>query len=84
MALYLFLGLYTLVIVLEGMFMPKDHDAWCPYGNQQTNGRTYSNPDHNSHICHYYRLPQLLYLSKDECDKGRRLLASVIYGGIIG
>ena len=44
----------------------------------------YENPDYDTDPCRYLRLPELLYLTLEECDVSRRLLVSVILGGAIG
>lgn len=47
-------------------------------------GKHYENPDYNTDPCRYERVPYLLYLTPEECDLCRRMLASVVFGGIIG
>lgn len=47
-------------------------------------GKNYENPDYNTDPCRYERVPYLLYLTPEECDLCRRMLASVVFGGIIG
>lgn len=44
----------------------------------------YSNPDYLLDPCRYLRTPFLSYLTIEECDMCRRLLCSVLFGGIIG
>lgn len=43
-----------------------------------------ANADHISDPCRYERIPYLFGVTIEECDFSRRLLASVILGGIIG
>ncbi|KAG7367407.1 MgtC family protein [Nitzschia inconspicua] len=44
----------------------------------------YANPDYVVDPCRYLRVPYLCYLTMEECDMCRRLLCSVLFGGIIG
>jgi putative Mg2+ transporter-C (MgtC) family protein len=44
----------------------------------------YENPDYDTDPCRYIRLPELCFLTLEECDISRRLLMSVILGGAIG
>lgn len=44
----------------------------------------YSNPDYILDPCRYLRTPFLSCLTMEECDMCRRLLCSVLLGGIIG
>ena len=46
--------------------------------------REYANPDYITDPCRYVRLPQLVWLTLEECDMSRRMLTSVILGGAIG
>lgn len=46
--------------------------------------REYDNPDFDQNPCHYARVPHLFWLTMQECDLSRRMLASVILGGAIG
>jgi len=46
--------------------------------------KKYDNPDYNSHPCHIIRIPSLFYLTLEECDLSRRMVASIIFGGFIG
>lgn len=44
----------------------------------------YANPDYITDPCRYLRVPQLSYITLEECDMCRRLLCSVLLGGVIG
>lgn len=44
----------------------------------------YDNPDYNHSPCHITRIPSLFYLTLEECDLSRRMVASIIFGGFIG
>lgn len=44
----------------------------------------YHNPDYILDPCRYLRVPYLCYVTMEECDMCRRLLSSVLLGGIIG
>ncbi|KAL3922352.1 MAG: hypothetical protein SGILL_002251 [Bacillariaceae sp.] len=58
---------------------------WCgSTANTDTEESPYDNPDYITDPCRYLRVPQLFYLTMEECDMSRRLLCSVILGGIIG
>jgi len=52
--------------------------------NDDETSSEYENPDYITDPCRYKRLPELLYLTLEECDLSRRMLASVIFGGAIG
>jgi len=49
-----------------------------------SNATVYENPDYNTDPCRYERLPHLCWLTIEECDISRRMLASVFLGGAIG
>jgi hypothetical protein len=44
----------------------------------------YHNPDYILDPCRYLRVPYVFYITMEECDMCRRLLCSVLLGGIIG
>jgi len=44
----------------------------------------YPNPDFNDDPCRDFRSIRLLFLTRDECDYGRRLVASMVLGCAIG
>ena len=46
--------------------------------------RKFPNPDFPDDICRSTRFAKLLFLTSQECDFGRRILASVFFGGVIG
>jgi hypothetical protein len=46
--------------------------------------KEYENPDYITDPCWYIRVPQLGWLTLEECDMCRRMLTSVILGGAIG
>ena len=46
--------------------------------------KEYENPDYITDPCWYVRVPQLGWLTLEECDLSRRMLTSVILGGAIG
>lgn len=46
--------------------------------------KEYANPDYITDPCRYFRIPQLAWLTLEECDFSRRMLTSVILGGAIG
>jgi hypothetical protein len=46
--------------------------------------KEYENPDYITDPCWYIRVPQLGWLTLEECDMSRRMLTSVILGGAIG
>lgn len=60
--------------LLSGDFTVKESSA----------EHSYANPDYIMDPCRYLRVPELLYVTLEECDMSRRLLCSVILGGIIG
>ena len=81
---YILVLLYSILIcmgpTLLAYIIPKEE--WC--GLAAGNDKTYNNPDYITDPCRYLRVPQLLYLTMEECDMSRRLLCSVLLGGIIG
>lgn len=44
----------------------------------------YTNPSFHYDPCRYMRRPALLWLTRNECSFGRRLLSAVLLGGIVG
>jgi len=78
----------------------QEESDWCPLyiggeRNPKSSGavfnwdipiqdREYNNPDFDQDPCHYARVPQLVWLTLQECDMSRRMLTSVILGGAIG
>ena len=52
--------------------------------DKNSNGVAHENVDYKVNQCLYVRQLQLLYLNRQECCYGRRLVVSVILGGIIG
>ena len=44
----------------------------------------YSNPVYDDNPCQFFRSPHLLFMNRQECCFGRRLVISVILGGFIG
>jgi len=44
----------------------------------------YNNPSYIYKPCHHIRLPALLWMTRTECNFGRRLLAAAFLGGIVG
>mmetsp|Transcript_3420 Transcript_3420/g.6596 ORF Transcript_3420/g.6596 Transcript_3420/m.6596 type:complete len:470 (-) Transcript_3420:815-2224(-) len=52
--------------------------------NEDEEAQKYENPDYDDTPCRHERLPQLLYLTLEECDLSRRMASSVIFGGFIG
>jgi len=44
----------------------------------------FENPGYNENPCRHQRMAKLLFLTPDECSFGRRLVMSVIMGGIVG
>jgi hypothetical protein len=59
--------------MISGDF-PVTHNADNPYAN----------PDYITDPCRYLRVAELFYFTLEECDMSRRLLCSVLLGGIIG
>jgi uncharacterized membrane protein YhiD involved in acid resistance len=55
-----------------------DHDC------EETYDIKYENPTYVGTPCRHTRYPFLLYLTPDECAYGRRIVMSVVLGGIIG
>jgi putative Mg2+ transporter-C (MgtC) family protein len=45
---------------------------------------TFPNPEYKDDACYYTRTVYLCFLTPEECSFGRRLVASVVLGGIIG
>lgn len=46
--------------------------------------RKYDNPDYDDSPCRITRIESLFYLTLEECDLSRRMVASIIFGGFIG
>lgn len=47
-------------------------------------GKAWANPAYNDDPCRSVRFQELLWLTREECGWGRRLLTSVVLGGVIG
>jgi hypothetical protein len=63
------------------------NDRFLISGDGETSSNSdgpYDNPDYILDPCRYLRVPYLSYLTMEECDMCRRLLCSVLLGGIIG
>ena len=67
------------VIVVLEPFIPVNCDE-----NASENSTEYLNPSYVYYPCRHQRLGRLLFLTPEECDFGRRLVASVVLGGVIG
>ena len=55
----------------------------CPQAENYT-PREFPNPEYNDDPCYRFHTPYLLYLSREECSFGRRMIASTLLGGVIG
>ena len=76
---YLLTALYVFsvsIVCVAELFM--DHDC------EETYDIKYENPSYVDTPCRHTRYPSLLYLTPDECAYGRRIVMSVVLGGIIG
>lgn len=80
---YAIVLLYTIscsiVVTLEPYLLPE----YCHDKPERTT-IDYPNPLYEMTPCKYRRLPQLLFLTPMECAFGRRLVMSVLLGGLIG
>jgi len=74
---------YTFVILLGEVLILSSVSGWCPYAG--TVRTSYPNPDTAARdVCYYYRTPYLLGLNPFECDFGRRVISSLLFGSFIG
>lgn len=74
----------TIIAILgEAWFLPTSQVDWCNI-DKSLYPSEYKNPDHDSDPCMYYRTIYLLLLTRDECEFLRRLILSVLFGGVIG
>eukprot|EP00588_Corethron_pennatum_P025282 CAMPEP_0194317296 /NCGR_PEP_ID=MMETSP0171-20130528/14029_1 /TAXON_ID=218684 /ORGANISM="Corethron pennatum, Strain L29A3" /LENGTH=308 /DNA_ID=CAMNT_0039073821 /DNA_START=232 /DNA_END=1155 /DNA_ORIENTATION=- len=82
-AMYVVLFSLTCIVLFGERFfrLDENEDEWCDLVYE---GQEYENPDYDPNPCLRVPLPQLLWLSRHDCDVSRRLLASVFLGGIIG
>jgi hypothetical protein len=78
---YLFVLIYVLMCCSVFVVEPYISTPECPISHAAI---TMPNPLYEVDPCRTYRYIQLLYLTRTECSFGRRLVASVIYGGIVG
>lgn len=79
---YGFAVLYVLSVCLVVVLEPL-----IPLGCDRNDADTsieYTNPSYVYYPCSHKRMPHLLFLTIEECDFGRRLVASVCLGAIIG
>eukprot|EP00522_Entomoneis_paludosa_P019092 CAMPEP_0172449254 /NCGR_PEP_ID=MMETSP1065-20121228/8004_1 /TAXON_ID=265537 /ORGANISM="Amphiprora paludosa, Strain CCMP125" /LENGTH=289 /DNA_ID=CAMNT_0013200881 /DNA_START=208 /DNA_END=1077 /DNA_ORIENTATION=+ len=74
----LFVLSVSVVVVLEPII-----PLWCDE-DAQDKSIEYLNPSYVYYPCRHKRAPHLLFLTPEECDFGRRLVASVFLGSIIG
>ena len=97
---YVFVSCYTCIILIGPLLLSFQKESdWCPvYQREDRNlkssavfnwdipieDREYNNPDFIQDPCRYARVPQLVWLTLEECDMSRRMLTSVILGGAIG
>jgi hypothetical protein len=68
-----------IVVVIQvflGVLPCKESETYAP--------KQFENPAYYDDPCLYVRQPALLFLTASECSFGRRLLVSVILGGIVG
>ena len=47
-------------------------------------GRDYGNPDYLDDPCRRSRFPELFYITREECDFGRRIMSALVAGWVIG
>jgi len=86
----LFFGLifsYTFIIMFgETWLLPKDDVEWCRAAQQGFPEpiRHYPNPDCNNNPCYYERTLYLFGLNQFETTFSRRMIVSVLLGGVIG
>ena len=74
----------TFVVIFgESVLLPEDESVWCKI-DKSLYPSDYENPDYDIDPCNLYRTYYLLFVTKSECDFLRRLLSSVLFGGIIG
>lgn len=48
------------------------------------NQHGYANPDYDTDPCRYTRVPELLFLTLEDCDISRRLIVAVFLGAFVG
>ena len=71
---------YVLIVCIAMVFEPFVNIE-C---EKSSSSVSYQNIDYKADHCLYIRRPQLLFLTRQECCFGRRLVVAVILGGIIG
>ena len=80
-AVYFLAAAFVIFTSLVALFQP-----WIglPCEDTTTGESPYANPAYDPNPCRQMRFACLLWLTVEECSFGRRLLASVMLGGIIG
>ena len=80
-AVYFLAAAFVISTSLVALFQP-----WIglPCEDTTTGESPYANPAYDPNPCRQMRFACLLWLTVEECSFGRRLLASVLLGGIIG
>ena len=80
-AVYFLAAAFVVSTSLVAIFQP-----WItlPCEDTTTGKSPYENPAYDPNPCRQIRFARLLWLTVEECSFGRRLLASVLLGGIIG
>ena len=97
---YSILVAYSILVCAGPLFLTAfgNKGSWCPDHESVRFGQAtvsndddavyeephYENPDYITDPCFHRRLPQLLFLTLEECDLSRRMLYSVVLGGAIG
>ncbi|CAB9502581.1 Protein MgtC [Seminavis robusta] len=76
---------FTFVIIFgDALLLPRDTLVWCQAAQRGAPLKTYANVDAVRDPCYYERSLYLLGWSMFECDFGRRMIASVVLGAVIG
>jgi hypothetical protein len=69
----------SIVVIIEPFLsLPCDDDE------HNNSGLEFENVLFRYSICDYRRHPELLFLSRAECERGRHLLSAVFFGSLIG
>jgi hypothetical protein len=79
---YLIVLIYVIVCCCIFVIEPYITTSECMVTS--TTATIMPNPLYEVNLCRSYRYIQLLYLTREECSYGRRLVSSVIYGGVVG
>jgi hypothetical protein len=80
-ALYSVAAIYVITVAIIAIIQPL---LTLPCPNNEVALISFPNPAYNADPCEQMRFAMLLWLTPEECTSARKLVASVLLGGVIG